>query len=61
MNELGKKVIAGAVSGFVSALLVDINAWKSSGENAFDWRLAVKRWVLGSVSGALGALGIQGL
>lgn len=58
MNELVKKVIAGALSGFVSAFLVDLNAWKSNEamEN-FNWALALKRWLAGAVSGALTGLG----
>jgi hypothetical protein len=53
-----KKVIAGAVSGFVAAALVDLNAWSKSTSGGFDWALAIKRWVAGAVSGALAALGM---
>lgn len=58
MNELTKKIIAGTVSGFVSALLVDLDAWKKSAGAGFDYGLAFKRWVVGAVSGALAGLGI---
>lgn len=62
MTEVGKKVVAGALSGFVSAFLVDINAWLKSGEDTkFDFKLALKRWVAGAVSGALTGLGFGGL
>jgi hypothetical protein len=55
-------IIAGAVSGLVSAILVDVHAWsKSDPALAFDWGLAVKRWVGGAVSGALAGLGLKGL
>lgn len=57
MNELGKKVIAGAVSGFISAALVDLHAWVKS-EGSFNYALALKRWIAGAISGALGALGV---
>lgn len=59
MNELAKKVIAGALSGFVSAFLVDLNAWKSNeAMEHFNWALAIKRWLAGAVSGALTGLGL---
>jgi hypothetical protein len=50
------------MSGFVSAFLVDCNAWLKSGEDTkFDYALAFKRWVAGAVSGAVTALGLGGL
>ena len=59
MNELIKKVVAGALSGFVSAFLVDLNAWKSNeAMEHFNWALAIKRWLAGAVSGALTGLGL---
>jgi hypothetical protein len=58
MNELLKKVIAGALPGFVSAFLVDLNAWKSNeAMEHFNWAVAIKRWLAGAVSGALTGLG----
>ena len=53
-----KVLIAGAVSGFVSAVLVDIHAW-SSGQGAYDWSKALKRWVAGAISGAAAGAGIS--
>jgi hypothetical protein len=59
MNELVKKVVAGALSGFVSAFLVDLNAWKSNEAiEHFNYALAIKRWLAGAVSGALTGLGM---
>ena len=52
-----KKIIIGAASGLVSAILVDINAFQKS-EGSFNWSLAVKRWISGLVSGALTGLGL---
>jgi len=59
MNELVKKIVAGALSGFVSAFLVDLNAWKSNeAMEHFNYALAIKRWLAGAVSGALTGLGM---
>lgn len=51
-----KAIIAGAVSGFVSAAIIDVNAW-SKQEGQFNWFLAFKRWVAGAISGATAAAG----
>lgn len=56
-----KRIVAGAVSGAVAALVVDINAWSRAKGSRFDWALAVKRWVAGAVSGAAAAIGVGGL
>lgn len=52
-----RKLIAGAASGLLAAVVVDVQAWSRSG-GAFDWGLAFKRWVSGAVSGAVAAMGI---
>ena len=51
-----KKIIAGAISGFMAAFIVDIHAWEKS--DKFAWGLAAKRWFAGAVTGAMGALGV---
>lgn len=55
-------VVAGAISGFTSAALVDYAAfrqWKSLSDAAnYDWGVAAWRWFQGAVGGALAALGI---
>jgi len=61
MNDQLKKALAGAVSGFIAAALVDLNAWSKSDSKGFDWALAVKRWVSGAVSGALAGFGMSTL
>lgn len=57
-----KKIVAGAVAGFVSALVIDVNAWSKTdlgtGKKRFDWMLAFKRWVAGAVSGVVVASGL---
>lgn len=58
MNELTRKVGFGAISGFVSAIVVDLDAWKKSNGVGFDYGLAVKRWIAGAITGALAGLGL---
>ena len=58
-----RQIVSGAVSGFLAAFLVDLNAWshstpKGKPNKPFDWGMAFKRWVSGAVSGALAALGV---
>lgn len=55
-----KKIIAGAVSGFVGALVTDLHAW-STGGGSFDWILALKRWIAGAITGATTAAGLGAL
>jgi len=57
MNINLKAIVAGAVGGFVAALVVDVNAWSKSG-GEFDWGLALKRWIAGAVSGAFSGTGV---
>jgi hypothetical protein len=52
-----RKLIAGAVSGFVAAFVVDVHAW-SQQTHPFDWSLAAKRWIAGAISGVTAAMGI---
>lgn len=60
-----RKLLAGAISGFVSAALVDLNAWakadKAEPGTKFDLNLAAKRWLTGALSGAMTAAGLEGL
>lgn len=51
-----KSIVAGAVGGFLAALVVDINAWSKT-DKPFDWGVAFKRWVAGAVTGATGGFG----
>lgn len=56
-----KKIIAGAVSGFAAAFVVDVMAWsKAPKGEVFDFGIAVKRWIAGAMSGIAGAMGIAG-
>lgn len=60
MNLELNKIIAGAVSGLLAAVLVDVDAWRShKGPDPFNWGLAFKRWLVGAISGALAGAGIQ--
>lgn len=54
-----KKIIAGAIVGFVTAAVVDVKKWSKWPKGTpFDWSEAVKTWIAGAVSGAAAALGI---
>lgn len=61
-----KKIVAGAVSGLVAAILADLDAWRSGadpdgGMPGFDWRKAGRRYLMGLLSGAAAAFGIDGV
>lgn len=53
-----KAALTGAAAGFMSAVVVDLNAWSRS-EGPFDWGLAARRWVAGAASGLAAALGVE--
>lgn len=63
MNELITKIIVGTITGFLSSALTDFDAFKKSKDAnilaRYNWTLAVQRWVMGGVSGALLALGME--
>ena len=56
------KIISGALAGLVSAVAVDLDAfkkWQSVREfQKFNWKLAAFRWLKGALAGALAAAGI---
>jgi hypothetical protein len=58
-------LVAGTLSGFTAAALVDYQAfrsWKSAEEaRSYGWGVAAWRWFQGAVGGFVAALGIQGL
>jgi hypothetical protein len=59
---LSNRIVAGAVSGALSAAAADYGAfrsWKSVQEAlAYSWGVAIWRWFQGAVIGAVGALGL---
>jgi hypothetical protein len=64
MNELTTKLLGGAISGFMAALLVDLHAWQNDGfsfswAKQFNWKMATGRWMLGLLSGAITASGFS--
>ena len=58
MDQLIKKVIASTLAGFLGAVVVDLDKWKTADSDQFNWKLALKRWIQGAVTGAITALGI---
>ena len=62
VRALSNRIVAGAVSGALSAAAGDYGAfrsWKSVQEAmAYNWGLALWRWFQGAVVGAVGALGL---
>lgn len=50
-------VVQAALSGLLVAALVDIHAWKSWDDVAFNFKTASFRWVIGAIIGALSGAG----
>ncbi len=51
-----KNILIGALSGFLSAMLVDLHAWsKAPYGTPFDWKLASTRWLAGAAAGVSAA------
>ena len=47
-----KNILIGALSGLLSAILIDLHAWsKADYGTPFDWRLGVGRWLAGAAAG----------
>jgi hypothetical protein len=46
--------VRGAVGGFGVAFAIDIQSWlrHKQAEPKFDWEVAVKRWILGAITGS---------
>ena len=55
-----KTIVFGAVSGFVSALLVDLNNWRIAPDGqVFNWKKALIHWGTGALSGAMTGAGLS--
>lgn len=50
-----RAVATGAVIGLANAVVIDVNAWSKSG-GRFDWGLAARRWLKGTVGGLAGGV-----
>lgn len=53
---MNRMMIVAGVSGFASALLIDLHAFNAS-EGAFNWSKALARWIAGGLTGVLLAAG----
>lgn len=59
-NQLTQKVIAGAITGLLGAIVTDMDAYRKNPTGApFDLNLALVRWITGAFIGAAGAAGIS--
>lgn len=52
-------IVSGAVIALLTAFAVDLHAWKSWGDVAFNWKIASFRWVSAAIFGALVGAGIS--
>lgn len=51
-------LLHGAVIAFVTAFALDLHAWKSWEDCAFQWKTASFRWVSAAIFGALAGAGM---
>lgn len=60
---LAHPIVKGAITGWLTAALVDYAAfrsWKSFDDAwAYDWKLAAFRWAQGLITGAITAAGLD--
>lgn len=60
-HQMTGRLIAGAFSGLAAAMAVDFQAfrsWKTGKEfTTYAWKVAFGRWLIGAISGAMGAAG----
>lgn len=59
MVYLAHPVVQGALAGFITAALVDLQAWQSWDDARFQIGTATFRWVQGAVLGAATMAGFQ--
>jgi hypothetical protein len=58
--ELSQKLISGAITGLIGAIVTDMDAYRKNVAGApFDLNLALLRWIVGAVMGAATAAGIS--
>jgi hypothetical protein len=53
-----EKLIAGAITGFLTAVLVDLDAWRVAG-GSFNWQKALYRGIGGAIAGVTAAAGLS--
>ena len=53
-------IIKGAIAGFLAAASVDLHGFMSAdSESKFDWSLALERYAIGTVLGAIAGAGLD--
>jgi len=50
--------LIGAGTGFATAFVIDLQKWAKS-KRKFNWMLASRRWIAGTATGLLAALGVS--
>lgn len=62
---LHNPIVAGVITGIVSAAATDLHAFKSwhsfNDARSYDWGVAAFRWFQGAILGGLSALGLSAL
>jgi hypothetical protein len=59
LTILHSPIFLSACVGFITAAVVDLHAWKSWGDVAFNIKTASFRWVIGTIFGALAGAGYK--
>jgi len=59
-NELSQRIVQGAITGLIGAIVTDIDAYRKNVAGApFDLNLALVRWITGALLGAAAGAGIS--
>lgn len=53
VNLYNNPIVRAAFAGFIAALVIDLQAWRSWGDVAFNIKTASYHWLSGAISGAI--------